>query len=615
MITSSVSGRVAFGLQRTSVKYSDTKPFLMVELQKISDNLDRSKYLQVTEEELMHRNSLGTAMSLLKEMSARETELLQEDRSAASFGICRETVKLEGDNECTSSQNVIDQKASDSTMVNKDRTTLKREKSLRFAEHSKCLRTSNKPKDQNEAQRTDLDNGKKRRVESTNARQSNSLSTKKAAPKPVCLKSSSAEKDEPEKGKTRRARFNRPLSPQEEMPNEMLHAPDQANTRKRNCHSKRLMPHPSKKDIVKDATTKKQATSESDTDEKESHRKSRYQLPLPDFSFSDTDLLSSELSMECSSPESSIVPEVWPNDDTEEDAQLPVIELKKEPVSIERGAFVWCKFQRYPYWPSLVKLVRSKEKRASIIFLEECLCDPNSQKKSFQVSFRTLKHYDCLEKQELLAKARKDYGKSVDWCDALICDYRIRLGCNSFSGSFLEYCASAISYPVRKECCKTKLDFPSIRPEKSDSETDRMDKDPTVEVKILPDRARASRDRANEKLVECIVNSRQAEHHLMGILKGKKKSHYLAKFKLPNQNYQETYFEDEKQAELVVDYLRNLCKNISGPLKKLINGDETKFIVEVLIPEAVIFAISATERVSYGKAEEKFLKGPLLSKR
>ncbi|CAI9581096.1 unnamed protein product [Staurois parvus] len=84
--------------------------------------------------------------------------------------------------------------------------------------------------------------------------------------------------------------------------------------------------------------------------------------------------------MECSSPESNTVPQVWPNDDTEEDVDLPVIELKKEPVSFERGAFVWCKFKRYPYWPSLVKLVRNKEKRASIIFVEECLSDPKSQK-------------------------------------------------------------------------------------------------------------------------------------------------------------------------------------------------------------------------------------------
>lgn len=50
--------------------------------------------------------------------------------------------------------------------------------------------------------------------------------------------------------------------------------------------------------------------------------------------------------MECSSPEFKAVPQVWPNDDTEEDVDLPVIELKKgsviaEPFYITR-AMIWC---------------------------------------------------------------------------------------------------------------------------------------------------------------------------------------------------------------------------------------------------------------------------------
>ncbi|XP_077332143.1 PWWP domain-containing DNA repair factor 3A isoform X2 [Lithobates pipiens] len=586
-------------LKQTSVNYSDTKPFLMVELNKIN----RSKNLKVTPEEIKYRNALRTALNLLKEKG--ESALMQNDRDAATT--CKEAVKHEGGNECTSSRkNLIEKKASGSTMI--DSKTLKRRICMRITKRSMRLRASNKPK----PTQTEID-VKRKRVEDTST-EKGSFHGEKKTPKMVSVNSRTTEEQESEKGKSRRATIKSHLSPAKEKRTVTSPQPDENTTRNVNRRTKCLVSKPTKNNVQVPITIQE---FRSDTEEEDSHRKSKYnQLPLPDFSFNETDLLSSELSMECSSPEFKAVPEVWPNDDTEEDVELPVIEFKKEPVSFERGSFVWCKFKRYPYWPSLVKLVRHKEKRASIIFVEECLSDPNSQKQSFQVSLRTLKHYDCPEKQELLAVARKDYGKSVDWCDALIRDYGIRLGCG-FSGSFLEYCTSAISYPVRKECCKTKLNFPSICQEICDPVPSITESDSHVIKKILPDRARASRDRANEKLVECIVKSRQAERHLKGILTGKKKSHWLEKFQSSNQSVecQETYIEDEEQAELVMGYLQLLCETLSIQSKKLMNGDQTKFILEVLFPEAVIFAISATEGLSFEKAEKKFLAGPLLSKR
>lgn len=146
---------------------------------------------------------------------------------------------------------------------------------------------------------------------------------------------------------------------------------------------------------------------------------------------------------------------------------------------------------------------------------------------------------------------------------------------------------SFTGYPVRKECCKTKLNFPSICQEICDPVPNITDSDSHAMKKILPDRARASRDRANEKLVECIVKSRQAERHLKGILTGKKKSHWLEKFQSSNLGVecQETYIEDEEQAELVVGYLQMLCETLSIQSKKLMNGDQTKFILEVMFPE------------------------------
>ncbi|XP_018419944.1 PREDICTED: PWWP domain-containing protein MUM1 [Nanorana parkeri] len=612
---------------RTSVKYSNTKPFLMDELQKISEELDRSKNLKVSVEEVRYRSALSTAMNLLKEVSATETELSQDDRNAATFGTSGEAVKLEQENECTPSTTKLLQKHSSGSTIG---TTLKRRKSLRTHKQSMCVKTSDEPKAEKRALTKDVGHRKKRkRAEDTSTEQGSFPGEN----------SGNTGEQKSVKGRIRRGRSKSPLSSPKEIQNVISPSTDEDNTRNGYRHPKRLMQQSTKKNKVQVATTVQKVIA--DAEEKDSHRKGKYnQLPLPDFTFTETatvgtavngylhsshlddgdtpagDALSSDLSMEFSSPESSTVREAWPNDDTEEDIQLPVIELTKEPVSFERGAFVWCKFKRYPYWPSLVKFVRNKEKQATIIFVEECLSDPNSQIKSYKVSLRTLKHYDCPEKQELLDIARKDYGTSVNWCDAVICDYRIRLGC-SFSGSFFEYCTSAISYPVRKEYCKTKLNFPSICPEIRDSVPDITHSDCPVEKKILPDRARAARDKANEKLVECIVRNKQAERHLMSIVTGKKKSHWLERFQSLNQEMEclETYIEDETQAEQVTGYLQTLCQSMSRRSKKLMNGDQTKFILEVMFPEAVIFAISATENLSYEKAEKKYLKGPLLTKR
>ncbi|MEE6487583.1 hypothetical protein FKM82_014947 [Ascaphus truei] len=331
-------------------------------------------------------------------------------------------------------------------------------------------------------------------------------------------------------------------------------------------------------------------------------------------------LISSDLSMEISSPENCSNSK-WPeeNPEEEEDEELPSILIQHGPVSIEPGMFVWCKFQKYPYWPSVVKAVRKKERKASVLFVEECLSDPSRKIASFTVALRTLKHYDCGEKKQLLEKAREDYGESIDWCEAVISDYRIRMGCGSFSGPFTEYCTADISYPVRKElqCGKSQMSFPSMNTESKESQSEFTPTKSQLNRKVLPDRTRAARDKANERLVEFIVKTNQAKSHLLDILRGKRRSHFLRDFRAHSRHVTcvETYLEDEDQVELVVAYLQSLCEQMGSAAHKLMNGDRVGFILNVLLPEAVIFAISAIDGIGYKKAEEKYLEGPSVSKR
>ncbi|KAM3938853.1 PWWP domain-containing DNA repair factor 3A isoform 2-T4 [Leptodactylus fuscus] len=371
--------------------------------------------------------------------------------------------------------------------------------------------------------------------------------------------------------------------------------------------------HPSKK--IQEIST----SSDTDTEKGNGLKVHKYlKYNMPDFE-EEKGLSSSELSMEVGSPECTTVRAMSSSqDDTEEDIQLPVVVLQKEQAAIIPGSFVWCKFQHYPYWPSLVKLVDSRNKKASVIFLEGSICDSTKKMRSFKVALRSLKPYDCPEKQQLLENARKAYDKSVDWCDSLISDYRIRLGCGSFSGSFMDYCTADISLPVRRELKTGKREalFPVMCSEGLETQEE-VTSTTLPNRKLLPDRARAARDRANKTLVDFIVNAKETENHLLDILSGKKKSQWLKKFQSSKQriNCVETYIEDEEQIELVVNYLQTVCGKMSNATKKLMLGDQIRFVLEVLIPEAVIFAIASTQQMSYEQAEAKYRKGPSFTKR
>ncbi|NXJ85974.1 MUM1 protein, partial [Trogon melanurus] len=302
-------------------------------------------------------------------------------------------------------------------------------------------------------------------------------------------------------------------------------------------------------------------------------------------------------------------------DEEEEDEELPSVLSHQEPQSIEEGILVWCKLRRYPYWPAVVKNVRRKQRKACVLLIEE---STNEKKKGFSVPLKSLKHFDCEEKPNLIEQAKEGYRQEIEWCIRLISDYRIRIGCHSFTGSFLEYFAADISHPVRREGYQgfIQMTFPNEAEE--DVEECPSETSPQKpSKKLLPDRTRAARDKANKKIVEFIVKTKGAEEHLLAILKSRKQSRWLEEFLSQSQYVTcvETYLEDEEQLDLVVNYLKEVYCRIDAKNRPQINTDEIKFISNVLLPEAIIYAISAVDDIDYKKAEEKYIKGPTVSKR
>ncbi|XP_029785832.1 PWWP domain-containing DNA repair factor 3B [Suricata suricatta] len=330
-----------------------------------------------------------------------------------------------------------------------------------------------------------------------------------------------------------------------------------------------------------------------------------------DFEELGEDLQASDMSVHLNRIENSIV------DDNEQDEELPRFVFNYQPRPFETGMIVWFKYQKYPFWPAVVKSIRRKERKASVLFVE---ANMNPEKRGIRVTFRRLKKFDCKEKQALVDKAREEYSESIDWCISLICDYRVRLGCGSFAGSFLEYYAADISYPIRKLIKQDTFRnlFPKLHNENPveqmavTSQTKKMSFQ-----KILPDRMKAARDRANKNLVDFIVNAKGTENHLLAILKGTKRSRWLKSFLNANRFTPciETYFEDEDQLDEVVKYLQEVYKQIDERMLTLIRDDKIKFILEVLLPEAIIYSISAVDGLDYKAAEAKYLKGPSLGYR
>ena len=284
----------------------------------------------------------------------------------------------------------------------------------------------------------------------------------------------------------------------------------------------------------------------------------------------------------------------------------------REPCPIEGGMMVWFQCQDHPFWPAVVKSVSQTEQTARVLLIE---ANMHCEMSGIRVPLRRLKHLDCREKEKLMKRARKVYEQSVNWCFSLISHYREGVGRGSFAGSFLDYYAADISYPIRKavQDGDVEIDFPKVNYadlEDSEEEASLGGKRPCK--KILPDRMRAARDRANQKLVDFIVKRKGADHHLLDIVKGRKQSRWLASF-LNSSSYViciETYLEDEDQLDVVVRHLQAIYKQRDEKMLTLARDDKVSFVLEVLLPEAIICSIAALDGLGYQEAEQKYLKGP-----
>ncbi|XP_034437158.1 PWWP domain-containing DNA repair factor 3A isoform X2 [Hippoglossus hippoglossus] len=383
-----------------------------------------------------------------------------------------------------------------------------------------------------------------------------------------------------------------------------------------------------KRQRVKTQRTEKGKLQKNTTSLSSKRLRPRFELKKPDSSEQDESLLSSDLSIELSHHEEQLPSLSSSEDEESEEEELPsfLMQMDKKPPSITEGAFVWHKARNYPFWPALVKRVNSKQKKASIVFIDDPMIHT---KKGFSVTLKILKPFDCEEASELLCKAKENYDAVIEWSTALITDYRIRIACGSFSGSFIKYFAHDMSYPVRRKYPQTDSEKLTITSEsmmeepcddlKEVSFSDEQEKVSRSSKRLLPDRTHAAHNRANEKLVHFIVKQHMVEGHLLAVIRGRQQSRWLRSFLSANRRrVVNTYLEDDQQLDQVYCYLKELYETemATAPcLAEVKAMEHVPFVLDVLLPEAIIHAIAGVDNVSVKQAEEKYLKGRCISNR
>ncbi|CAL8244454.1 unnamed protein product [Lota lota] len=342
--------------------------------------------------------------------------------------------------------------------------------------------------------------------------------------------------------------------------------------------------------------------------------------------------LSSDLSNEFSLPEEELINISLEEDEKEdeEDEELPsfLLQISEKPACIKEGDFVWGKFRLFPFWPAVVKSVKHKMRKASIIWIDMPTID--KKRKGFCVSLKNLKPFDCEEANQLVCAAKANYAAVIDWALELIDDYVFRIACSSFTGSFIEYWTHFMSNPVRRKYpqrgleglalpSRQELEECSQRSAVEESVTETPEEGSPGSKRLLPDRTVAAHNRANEKLVHFIISQRMVDQHLLAVIRGKQPSRWLRSFLKASRRLQvKNYLEDDKQLDQVYNYLKELFRNVTDHAPCLANVkfmDDVRFVLDVLLPEAIISAIAGVDNISLNKAEEKYLNGRCISDR
>ncbi|KAL0588481.1 PWWP domain-containing DNA repair factor 3B [Plecturocebus cupreus] len=261
---------------------------------------------------------------------------------------------------------------------------------------------------------------------------------------------------------------------------------------------------------------------------------------------------------------------------------LPALLFHGSHVPLKGERWSGSNFQDHPFWPAVVKSVSNTDKTARVLLLEDDLHRGNC---GIQAPLQRLKHLDCKEQEKLLKRAQKAYKQSIDWCFSLISHYREGLVRGSFRGSFLDYYAADVSYPIRRAVQEgdLQIDFPKVNYADLEDweEATSWAGEALQENPPGPDEGRSGPRQLEAGGLH--REEKGADPTSWTSCKAGKQSRWLTGLALL-----ETYLEDDDQLEVVTKHLQEIYKQMDKTMLTRIRDDKVNFVLEVLLPEAMI---------------------------
>ncbi|XP_006824778.1 uncharacterized protein LOC102803790 [Saccoglossus kowalevskii] len=272
----------------------------------------------------------------------------------------------------------------------------------------------------------------------------------------------------------------------------------------------------------------------------------------------------------------------------------------------EKDELVWVKFYRHPFWPAIIKSVRKN--KASICFLGYPL---TRSSKGITVNTSKLKPFNCPNREEFINNGPQPdsiYYQVFKDCVQKADDYFRKRGLGS---------AISVKEFFMEDITRVPMDLPFLNElpgtlvenQSTDEELKKDEESKSSCENTQPRRGTAFLRRV-QKLINFITKSKELEEMLIGVYHGTipNRRHHVWHKGPPSERkkLKDNVFGpviEEYQQEALINHFQNLYKKCMAEDDSFVS---IGYILEVWIPEALIFAIQKVDRLSKLEAIQKF---------
>ncbi|XP_064618862.1 uncharacterized protein LOC135482608 [Lineus longissimus] len=318
------------------------------------------------------------------------------------------------------------------------------------------------------------------------------------------------------------------------------------------------------------------------------------------------------------------------DDDDDDDDDLPEAfyssPAQTSAPKFSKGDFVWVKWNRYPYWPCMIRNVYYTKRRLgrlSILFVGDSF---EKGQKGFKVRYtkKAVRGYSCPERAQFIDEGKNSsWGSQFEAALNLIKEFLTKKGLGLTEQSSLEY-FTHVEETWTDDEDDTPLDTCTLEPrlktsveenrEKDSSEDEDQDTNVMETVEDTPRSKRLAeikmtrRERYKE-MVE-FIQSDEVKNYLFEIYMGKRKSLLNDQFKTHPSGKDLGFgpIDDDSQIEEIQNTLMIWFNEINTGSSIDVTSN-LNYVLTVWVPEAIVYAMRKTKHYTTKTAWERFGKG------